>query len=91
LNFESGGYSLVVRYETPESDAAKHKMRMGNRWFRLAYFGIVVAIFIFLATYLLPAHSELYFQLLHGFGIFAAGQPTDMASGRIQTNYSSLS
>ena len=59
--------------DASESDAAKHKMRMGNRWFRLAYVGTAVAMFIFLTIYLLPEHSDLYFQLLQGLGIFAAG------------------
>ena len=59
--------------DASESDAAKHKMHMGNRWFRLAYVGLGVAVFIFLTTYLLPNHSELYFQMLQGLGIFAAG------------------
>ena len=70
--FESQHVTQFLK-DTSESDAAKHKMRMGNRWFRLAYVGIAVAIFIFLTTFLLPAHSELFFQLLHGLGIFAAG------------------
>ena len=34
--------------DASEIDAAKHQMRMGNRWFRLAYVGIAVAMFIFL-------------------------------------------
>ena len=59
--------------DASESDAAKHKMRMGNRWFRLAYVGTAVTMFIFLTIYLLPEHSDLYFQLLQGLGIFAAG------------------
>ena len=59
--------------DASESDAAKHKMRMGNRWFRLAYVGTAVAMFIFLTIYLSPEHSDLYFQLLQGLGIFAAG------------------
>lgn len=59
--------------DASDDDAAKHKMRRGNRWFRLAYFGIVVVLFIFLTIYLLPDHSDLYFQLLQGVGIFTAG------------------
>lgn len=59
--------------DTAESDIAKHKMHMGNRWFRFAYVGIATAVFVFLTVYLLPEHSELYFQFLQGLGVFVAG------------------
>ena len=54
--------------DSSESDAAKHKMRMGNRWFRLAYVVLATVVFIFLTMFLLPDQSDLYFQILQGLG-----------------------
>ena len=59
--------------DSSESDAAKHKMRMGNRWFRLAYVVLATVVFIFLTMFLLPDQSDLYFQILQGLGLFVAG------------------
>lgn len=59
--------------DSSESDAAKHKMRMGNRWFRLAYVMLATIVFIFLTVFLLPDQSDLYFQILQGLGLFIAG------------------
>lgn len=59
--------------DSSDSDAAKHKMRMGNRWFRLAYVVLATVVFIFLTVFLLPDQSDLYFQILQGLGLFIAG------------------
>lgn len=59
--------------DASESDADRRKMERGNRWFRLAYVGIGAVIFCVLTWILLPDHSDLYFQLLQGLGIFVAG------------------
>ena len=56
-----------------EHDAAKHRMLMGNRWFRLAYVGIAIIVFIFMTIYMLPEQSDLYFQFLQGVGLFVSG------------------
>ncbi len=54
-----------------ERDESRHKN--SERWFRLAYVIIGIAVFAFLTYFLLPEHSELYFDILKGVGIFAAG------------------
>ncbi len=46
---------------------------MGNRWFRLAYVGIAIIVFIFMTIYMLPEQSDLYFQFLQGAGLFVSG------------------
>jgi len=48
-------------------------MLMGNRWFRLAYVGIAIIVFIFMTIYMLPEQSDLYFQFLQGAGLFVSG------------------
>lgn len=59
--------------DASESDADRRKMERGDRWFRLVYVAIGVAIFCGLTVILLPGHPDLYFQLLQGLGIFVAG------------------
>ena len=56
-----------------ERDKAKHKMLMGNRWFRLAYVAIAIIVFILMTAWLLPEQSDLYFQFLQGVGLFVSG------------------
>lgn len=70
--FESQHVTQFLQ-DASESDADRRKMERGNRWFRLVYVAIGVAIFCVLTWTLLPEHSDLYFQLLQGAGIFIAG------------------
>lgn len=56
-----------------ESDAARQRTHRSNRWFRLAYVGLGVALFIFLTLSLLPDRSDLHFQILQGLGLFGSG------------------
>lgn len=56
-----------------ESDTKESRFRSSSRWFRLGYVLIGVAIFVFLTVFLIPGQSALYFEILKGIGIFAAG------------------
>ena len=56
-----------------ESDTNESRFRSSSRWFRLGYVLIGVAIFVFLTVFLIPGQSALYFEILKGIGIFAAG------------------
>lgn len=70
--FESQHVTQFLK-DSFESDAARHQTLRSNRWFRLAYFGLGVALFVFLTLLLLPDRSDLYFQILQGLGLFASG------------------
>ena len=59
--------------QTHEQDMGELRIQTSNRWFRLAYVLIGVAVFVFLTFLLLPDHADLYFEILMGLGIFAAG------------------
>ncbi len=65
----------VTRFLTQahEQDIGELQLRRSNRWFRLGYVLIGVAVFIFLTFLLLPGRADLYFEILKGLGIFAAG------------------
>ena len=65
--------SLNFLKDSFESDAARQRTHRSNRWFRLAYVGLGVALFIFLTLSLLPDRSDLYFQILQGLGLFGSG------------------
>ena len=56
-----------------EHDREDSRFRRGSRWFRLTYVLIGIACFVFLTLFLLPAHSDLYFEILKGIGVFGAG------------------
>ena len=59
--------------QTHEQDIGELQFRRSNRWFRFAYFLAGVAVFFFLTFLLLPDRADLYFEILKGLGIFAAG------------------
>ena len=59
--------------QTHETDREERQLRRGDRWFRLGYVLIGVAIFIFLTLLLLPDHAALYLEILKALGIFGAG------------------
>ena len=52
-------------------DESQH--RTSERWFRLFYVMLGIGIFVFLTLTLLPDHSDLFFKLVQGVGIFSAG------------------
>ena len=56
-----------------ESDVARHKTARGGRWFRLVHVSLGVGAFAILTVALLPDRSDLYFRVLQGIGVFAAG------------------
>ncbi len=56
-----------------ERERDESRERRSERRFRFAYTVIAVGIFVFLTYFLLPEHSGLYFDILKGVGIFAAG------------------
>lgn len=70
--FESEHVSQFLT-QTHEADREERQLRRGNRWFRLGYVAIGVFIFVFLTLFLLPAHSDLYLEILKVLGIFGAG------------------
>lgn len=65
----------VTRFlaQVHEQDIGELQLRRSNRWFRLVYFLVGVAVFGFLTFFLLPDRADLYFEILKGLGIFAAG------------------
>ena len=56
-----------------EQDNGERALRKGNRWFRLIYVLVGVAVFVFLTLLLLPEQADLYFELLKGLGFTVAG------------------
>lgn len=70
--FESRHVSQFLS-QTHEADREERQIRRGNRWFRLAYVGIAVVIFLSLTFLLLPDHSVLYLEILKVIGAFVAG------------------
>ena len=50
-----------------------YQLKRGGRWFRLAYALCGIGLFVFLTVILMPRHSDLYFKLLQGVGLFVAG------------------
>ena len=70
--FDSEHVTQFLR-DSFESDAARQRTHRSNRWFRLAYVALGVALFIFLTLSLLPDRSDLYFQILQGLGLFGSG------------------
>ena len=70
--FESQHVSQFLT-QTHEADREERQLRRGNRWFRLGYAVIGVCIFVFLTWFLLPAHADLYLEILKVLGIFGAG------------------
>lgn len=50
-----------------------HKNQSADRWFRLTYTLIGVAVFIMLSLFLLPQWADIYFDILMYAGIFTAG------------------
>ncbi|MDD9858213.1 MAG: hypothetical protein OXU96_09235 [Gammaproteobacteria bacterium] len=50
-----------------------HKNQSADRWFRLVYTLIGVAVFIMLTWFLLPQWADIYFDILMYAGIFTAG------------------
>lgn len=59
--------------QTHEADIGEQQLRKSNRWFRLAYVLVGIAVFVFLTLLLLPEQANLYLEILKGLGIFAAG------------------
>ena len=59
--------------QTHDEDQQEQQIRKSNRWFRLGYVVIGVLVFVFLTWFLLPAHPDLYLEILKVIGIFAAG------------------
>ena len=54
-------------------DQDNSRLTRSNRWFRLAYVLIFVVVLVGLTAFLLPDQADLYFKVLQGIGIFAAG------------------
>ena len=50
-----------------------HQLRSTDRWFRLTYTIIGVAVFGGLSWFILPEWSDLYFDILMFLGVFTAG------------------
>ena len=70
--FESEHVSQFLT-QTHETDREERQLRRDDRWFRLGYALIGVAIFVFLTLLLLPGHAALYLEILKTLGIFGAG------------------
>lgn len=73
--FDKFGPEHVTQFlrQTHEVDIGEQQRRKSNRWFRLTYVLVGVAVFGFLTWFLLPDQSELYLRILEYLGIFAAG------------------
>ena len=54
-------------------DQDNSRFKRSNRWFRLTYVLIAVAVLGAFTAFLLPEQADLYFKVLQGIGIFAAG------------------
>lgn len=50
-----------------------HKNQSADRWFRLIYTLVGVAVFVCLSWFLLPEWADIYFDILMYAGIFTAG------------------
>jgi len=50
-----------------------HKNQSADRWFRLGYTLIGVAVFAMLSWFLLPQWADIYFDILMYAGVFTAG------------------
>ena len=70
--FESDHVTQFLQH-AHEQDKGEREFRRGNRWFRLIYTLVGVAVFAFLTLLLLPEQANLYLEILKGLGIFAAG------------------
>ena len=70
--FDSDHVTLFLT-QAHEQDTGELRIRGTNRWFRLVYVLIGVAVFVFLTLLLLPERADLYFEILKALGIFAAG------------------
>jgi len=57
--------------------ANTHKNQNADRWFRLIYTLIGVAVFVCLSWFLLPEWADIYFDILMYAGIFTAGGAGD--------------
>jgi len=53
--------------------ANTHKNQSADRWFRLVYTLIGIAVFVCLSWFLLPQWADIYFDILMYAGIFTAG------------------
>ena len=73
--FDKFGSEHVTLFleQAHEQDIGELRLHKGNRWFRLIYVLVGVAVFGFLTWFLLPDQSELYLRILEYLGIFAAG------------------
>lgn len=73
--FDKFGPEHVTKFlrQTHEQDIGEQQLRKGNRWFRLIYVLVGVAVFAFLTLLLLPEQANLYLEILKGLGFFAAG------------------
>lgn len=79
----SGGHPLYEKIESEHLtkildhayDLEKGRQKAGkeNRWFGLAYVLIFVAVAAGMTAYFLPAHEELYVEILKLVGAFLAG------------------
>lgn len=56
-----------------ERDTATRRQLSTDRNYTLAYFVVIVGIFIFLAVFLLPDNREIFVEILKAVGIFIAG------------------
>ena len=73
--FDKFGHEHVTQFlkQTHEDNQEKRRFLRSGRWFRLAYAVLGLAAFVSLTLFLLPDHADLYFEILQGVGIFAAG------------------
>lgn len=73
--FDKFGLRHVTQFlkQSFESDVARHNASRGDRWFRLVHVSLGVGAFALLTVALLPDRADLYFRILQGIGVFAAG------------------
>ena len=70
--FESEHVSQFLS-QSHQQEQDERQFERSNRWFRVLYTLMGLGVFMFMTLFLLPEHESLYFELLKGFGIFAAG------------------
>ena len=70
--FQAGHVTQFLN-QAHETDTQERQLRRSDRWFRLVYVLLAVAVFAFLTLYLLPDHSGLYIEILKSLGVFGAG------------------
>ena len=73
--FEKFSFEHVTQFleNVRDHDREEARFRRNGRWFRLGYIAMAVTVFAALTVFLLPEQAEMYFKLLQGLGVFAAG------------------